>query len=275
MITIRSSVLAMKTLMRLPSSIASFLLVGVLYVSASSLQAGTHTLTTNAADGGFDGWQGGYTSGPAGGSSTGSQLRVGNAGPSGDWLNVRAAAVLMFDLSQLQIDFTQEQIVSVELSFRVVTLYGSGPVSLALTHGTKTTETVDYGATQDTPLTGPTNDRWSYIPGVEPVDVLAANTTITFDVTSAFLADLAAGNAYSSYRLVQPESYYTADGGKLGQSWGVIIASAESGNAIIPTLTITTQAIPEPAHAGLIAGGVLFGMALFLRYRRQTSHPRG
>lgn len=253
--------------MRLPSSLASLLLIGGLCLSASGLHAAIYTLTTKAADGGFDGWQGGYTSGTAAGSSTGTQLRVGNAGPSGDWLNVRAATVLMFDLSALSIDFEQEQIVSVELSFRVTQLQGAGPISLALTHGTKTTQTVDYGATQDTPLTGPTNDRWSYIPGLDPVSVSAANTTVTFTVTSTFLADLGADNAYSSYRLVQPESYYTADGGKLGQSWGAIIASAESGNAIVPTLTITTQAIPEPATAGLLFGAGVFALVCLSRRR--------
>lgn len=247
--------------------LATLLLIGAC-LSATGLTAATYSLTTKTSDGGFDGWQGGYTSGTAGGSSTGTQLRVGNAGPSGDWLNVRAAAVLMFDLSTLSIDFAQEEIVSVELSFRVTGMQGAGPVSLALTHGTKTTQTVDYGATQDTPLTGPTNERWSYISGLDPVSVSAANTTVTFTVTSTFLADLAANNAYSSYRLVQPESYYTADGGKLGQSWGVIIASAESGNALVPTLIITTQAIPEPAHAGILVGGSLLSLALLSRRRR-------
>jgi len=258
----------MKTPLYLPRRIlAGLLLIGVCF-SLTGLHASTYILTTKDSDGGFDGWQGGYTSGAAAGSSTGTQLRVGNAGPSGDWLNVRAAAVLMFDPSELSIDFSQEQIVSVELSFRVTTLYGAGPVSLALTHGTKTTRTVDYGATQDTPLTSPINERWSYISGLDPVSVSEANTTVTFTITSAFLADLAAGNAYSSYRLVQPESYYTTDGGKLVQSWGVIVASAESGNALVPTLTIVTQAIPEPSHTGIVTGSSLLAFILLSRRRR-------
>lgn len=170
----------------------------------------------------------------------------------------------MFDLSKLDIDFTKEQIVSVTLSFYVTTVTNANTITI--THGTKDTKTVEYGpALKDTP-TALTNSRWTTVVGTTSV---AGSGIISYDVTSVFLSDVAASNIYSSYRLAQSDTYVaTSEGGKQGvASWGFIVASGDQTTNAIPTLTITTQAIPEPAHLGALLGGGILLLVLFAKRR--------
>jgi hypothetical protein len=170
----------------------------------------------------------------------------------------------MFDLSRLDIDFTKEQIVSVTLSFYVTTINNANTITI--THGTKETQTLEYGPSiKDTPTTL-TNSRWNTVVGIASVTGIGL---ISYDVTSAFLSDLAADNtfSFSSYRLAQADTYVSSsEGGKQGvASWGFIVASGDQTTNAVPTLTITMQAIPEPAHLGALLGGGILLLVFFAR----------
>ncbi|RRJ94809.1 PEP-CTERM sorting domain-containing protein [Opitutaceae bacterium TAV4] len=230
--------------------------------ATSNIHASTYTLTTKSSDGGFDGW---ITVGNQS-NSDGTQLRVGNAWSTFSDANRSASAILMFDLSKLDIDFTKEQIVSVTLSFYVTTINSANTITI--THGVKATKTLVYGPNnEDTPTTL-TNNRWTTVVGA--TSVTKTGLISPYDVTTTFLSDVAASNAYSSYRLAQADTYIApGSGGKQGvASWGFIVASGDQTTNAVPTLTITTQSIPEPAHLGILLGGGILSLVLFIKRHR-------
>jgi hypothetical protein len=179
----------------------------------------------------------------------------------------------MFNLSSLSgtIDFAQEEITSVTLSWHVINAYGSPVVTV--THGTKATPGLVYNSTTgDTPSSATfLNDTWTENLGNASG---TGGQTVALGVTAAFLADLKAGNTYSSYRLVQADTYV---GPAISQGpYGAYIASSENTSGyLVPTLTITTKAVPapavpEPARVGALLGaGALF--AVLAARRRRSS----
>lgn len=243
----RSSVLSRSVF---PALCASLLVAAF---APASAEAETYTLTTKASDGGFDGWIDRYGNKSSAGSV---QLNVGNVQYGG---YSRSAAVMMFGLGSLP-DLTGQKVVSVTLSYYVIQAFAS-PV-LTVTHGVKTTPEVVFGDASATLLSSVWDQNLGNVsPGPSGVG------TVSFDVTEAFLADMIAGNAYSSYRLVQANTYPNP----AQTPYGSYVASAENTSGyLVPTLTITTAPIiPEPAHIGaLLAGAVTLGSVFIYRRRK-------
>ncbi|EIQ02077.1 hypothetical protein OpiT1DRAFT_00656 [Opitutaceae bacterium TAV1] len=207
----------------------NFLLTGVFSLTAFAVQAATLTLTTKEADGGFDGWCSVFWGGKPddfGPDSKGPILNAGNLRPTA---YDRSAAILMFDLSRLK-NVSPADIVSVQLSYYVVEAHGSP--HLTITHGTKTARELVRGADNAQKVA---TSVWTSI-GLAST---FPKKTGSIDVTNSFVADLSAGNAFSSYRIVQHETY----GKKQGTfPYGSKIASADNISGYpAPTLTITTR----------------------------------
>ncbi|MDR1280365.1 MAG: hypothetical protein LBK99_06040 [Opitutaceae bacterium] len=207
----------------------NLLLAGALSLAAFSVQADALTLTTREADGGFDGWYSVFWGGNPddfGPDSKGPTLNAGNLRPTA---HDRSATILIFDLNRLK-NINPADIVSVRLSYYVVEAHGSP--HLTITHGTKTDKKLVRGADNAQKVA---TAVWT------PIGIASTfpKKTGSLDVTNSFIADLRAGNAFSSYRIVQHETY----GKKQGAfPYGSKIASAENTSGYpVPTLTITTR----------------------------------
>lgn len=206
----------------------------------------TLTTTTASADGGFDGTAncGGFQD------STGTQLATGNV--QGPWM--RAGSLLMFDLSAFGA-VPSTDIISATISFNIEAAYNTPQVTVE--HGTLTSESLSQIATQ-----GVSDTPWTDV--ITTTSLPSTIGVLTIDVTSRLLADLAAGNAYSSYRLVTPDTYADAIG---LNGWGQVISSSENTSGyLVPTLTLTV--VPEPSTFSLIACAGAIGL---LVHRRITA----
>lgn len=204
-------------------------------VSITTVQADNSlTLTTKTDQGGFDGWCSVFWAGSSndfGPDITGERLNVGNLRPTA---HDRSTTYLMFGLSPLQ-NINPEDIESAILSYYVIEAYGS-PV-ITITHGLK--EKPELVPGKDNLLKAADNN-WTSI----GVTHAKGKTQASIDVTNSLLADLRSSNAYSSYRLIQAETF----GSKQKTfPYGSRIASSEntSGHPV-PTLTIKTRSPDKP-----------------------------
>ncbi|EIQ02078.1 PEP-CTERM putative exosortase interaction domain-containing protein [Opitutaceae bacterium TAV1] len=237
---------------RIMSALTCILLAGALSLTASSAQAAEYELTTSADDGGFDYWGDTRTGGSL--ASTGVELSVGNTlGNS----NPKAVTILMFDLSSFTLA-PDETIQSVELSYYLTNAWGStaGTVS----HSVKETAAMNWNADITSGL----------LPsGWETAGTANANMQgdriARIDVTSWLTADLDSGAHYSAFRIVQADVYGAQNN---AAAWGFRIASSENTSGyLVPTLTIITRVIPEPAHVSLLLGTGMLAVWLALRRR--------
>jgi hypothetical protein len=238
---------------RIMSALTCILLAGAFSPLASVAQAAEYKLTTSTAGGGFDYWGDTRTGGSL--ASTGVELSAGNTlGNS----NPKAVAILIFDLSSFTLA-DNEVIQSVELTYYLTNAWGSSNGTIS--HSAKETAAMNWNA----------DITASLLPsGWETVGTANANMqgdrTARIDVTNWFTNDLDADAHYSAFRIVQADVYGSKNG---AAAWGFRIASSENTSGyLVPTLTITTRVIPEPAHVSLLlAAGML---AVFVALRRHT-----
>jgi len=210
-------------------SARSFLSIAVFLATAPIGSAATYTLTTKGTEGGFDGWCSAFWGGKTsdfGPDSKGEILNAGNLRPTAF---DRSAAILMFDLSAIK-DLNPADIVSAELSYFVVEAHGSP--KLTITHGTKTEPRLIRG--KDNAQSANTA-IWISI----GTATARREQVGTIDVTNSLVADLSEGNFYSSYRIVQEETFEKK---RSVFPYGSRIASSENATGYpVPTLTIMTR----------------------------------
>lgn len=206
-----------------------FALAVVFALAASGANAKTYKITTKKADGGFDGWcstfwgNGVDNFGPDEKAET---LNAGNLRPGG---YDRSATIMMFSLGSMK-QLKPEDIVSVVLSYYVADACGSPNLTIA--HGSKAVRDLVQNVDNAQSVT---NSVWVSIGIVSN----SGKKIGSIDVTNSFLADLREGKVYSSFRIVQGETF---ENQQATFPYGSIIASSRNTSGyLVPTLTITSR----------------------------------
>lgn len=91
----------------------------------------------------------------------------------------------------------------------------------------------------------------------------SANQTFSFASGAAFISAVQSALGTSTFNLLMSEN-----GGLATDQNFLRIDSKDFGGATVPTLVVTTAAVPEPSTYGFLGAGVLAGVAMIRRRRK-------